>query len=270
MNFSDQPSSGRPSGLWVRSYGVESAVQFHSFAQFVLPLQGRLEMEVDGRVATLDRTLAAYVDEGVVHDQVSKHPNRILIVDISAEQLGEQAVAALASRRFLSISPAAAHLIDYMAASLNYDHTLERAGLWTPLLVNALLTDSDQPESRLELLTRAIEADPGADWSVAQMASRVGVSQSRLHTLFRAELDSTPVAWLAERRMDSVRRWLSSSELSLAEIAHRAGYSDQSALTRAVKKATGQTPADYRRQRKSLGQKDERISQEPRRDTELP
>lgn len=260
---SESSSSGRPSGLWIRSYGTQSAVQHHSFAQFVLPLEGTLEMEVDGLGARLDRTLAAYVDEGVVHDQVSRRPNRALIVDISAEQLDANAVSALASRRFLPISPAAGHLIDYMASSLQHDFPLERARLWTPLLVQALLTDSDQASTRLEGLLREMEADPTGEWSVAQMASRVGVSESRLHALFRAETDSTPVAWLAERKMDSVRRWLSTTDLSLAEIALRAGYSDQSAFSRSVKKATGLSPAEYRRQRSSLGPKHKRIAQEP-------
>ncbi len=249
---SEQPHIRRPLGLWVRSYGAESTVQSHNFAQFVLPLQGTLEMEVGGRGAHLDRTLAAYVDERVVHDQVSEHSNRILIVDISPEHLDAQAVEALAKRRFLPISPAAAHLIDYMAASLNTDHTLERAGLWTPLLVSALLTDLEQPTSRLAGLLQAVEANPSGDWSVPAMASRVGVSQSRLHALFQAELGTSPIAWLAERRLDSVRRWLSTTDLPIAEIAQRAGFSDQSALTRSVRKATGLTPADYRRQRKCL------------------
>lgn len=241
-----------PLGLWIRSYGAESTIESHSFAQFVLPLQGSLEMEVGGRGAVLDRTLAAYVDERVVHDQVSQHSNRILIVDISPQHLDPQAVEALARRRFLPVSPAAAHLIDYMAASLNTDHTLERAGLWTPLLVKTLLTDLEQPISRLADLLQAVEANPSSDWNVPEMASRVGVSQSRLHALFRAELGTSPIAWLAEKRLNCVRRWLSTTDLPISEIAHRAGFSDQSALTRSVRKATGLTPADYRRQRKSL------------------
>jgi AraC-like DNA-binding protein len=45
-----------------------------------------------------------------------------------------------------------------------------------------------------------------------------------------------------------VRRLLSSTDLSIAELAYRLGYADQSALTRAMRKAIGLTPAAYRRQ----------------------
>jgi AraC-like DNA-binding protein len=79
------------------------------------------------------------------------------------------------------------------------------------------------------------------------MAAHAGVSVSRLHALFRAELDSTPAAWLWGRRLDCVRQWLVGSDRPIAELAFRAGFADQSALTRALRRATGMTPAAYRR-----------------------
>jgi len=79
------------------------------------------------------------------------------------------------------------------------------------------------------------------------MATQAGVSVSRLHDLFRAELDTTPHAWLAEVRLRRVREGLAGSDLSIAELAYRSGYADQSTLTRAMRRATGMTPAAYRR-----------------------
>ena len=80
------------------------------------------------------------------------------------------------------------------------------------------------------------------------MARASGVSVSRLHALFREELDTTPHAWLLEQRLVKAREWLATTEAPIAEIALRAGFSEQSALTRALRKATGMTPAAYRRQ----------------------
>jgi transcriptional regulator GlxA family with amidase domain len=69
--------------------------------------------------------------------------------------------------------------------------------------------------------------------------------------LFREEHDTTPHAWLLEHRLARVRDWLTSTDAPIAEIALRAGFSEQSALTRALRKATGMTPAVYRRQHRS-------------------
>jgi AraC-like DNA-binding protein len=80
------------------------------------------------------------------------------------------------------------------------------------------------------------------------MARAAGVSVSRLHGLFREELASSPHAWLLAHRIGRACEWLASTATPIAEIALRAGFSEQSALTRALRKATGMTPAAYRRE----------------------
>ncbi|MBN9418869.1 hypothetical protein ABS71_21125 [bacterium SCN 62-11] len=198
--------------LWIRSYGPNGFLHNHQFAQLVLPLQGTLDIELEGRGALLDQTRAAYVAPGVRHDQISGEPNRFLIVDIPAH-LDELPL-------FPRISTGAARLIQRMART--------GAALWTPLLVDAL------------------QEEPRHSWTVSQMAERVGLSPSRLHTIFRQELETTPHAWLAERRLEDVQRWLTDTDRSIADIALQAGFSDQSALTKALRKATGKTPATFR------------------------
>lgn len=50
-------------------------------------------------------------------------------------------------------------------------------------------------------------------------------------------------------RRDAAMRLLGQSELSVAEVGYRLGFSDPSAFYRAFKRATGMTALDYRRQR---------------------
>lgn len=243
-----QYGTKHPIAISIRSYGQDSHVHAHGFAQLVLPLSGSLEIDIEGRSALLDRTRAAYVPEGVRHAQEGRLPNRFLVVDVPVENLNAPTTECLASRRFLQITPATAHLIDYMAASLAGDATARRATLWTPLLLDVLTDTLPQPGSRLAGLLAAADADESFGWKVADMAARAGMSASRLHALFREELGTTPHAWLAERRLEHVLRRLATTDMPIAEIAYRAGFSDQSALTRAVRKASGMTPTAYRRQ----------------------
>lgn len=86
---------------------------------------------------------------------------------------------------------------------------------------------------------------------------------SRLHALSRSEWGLSPQAWLAERRIGHVRKWLTESDLPIADLALRAGYADQSALTRAMQRLTGLTPAAYRRQTR-LEQKNRSPEQDSR------
>ncbi|MFC4313842.1 helix-turn-helix domain-containing protein [Steroidobacter flavus] len=233
----------------MRSYGTQSTVDTHNYSQLVLPLAGELSMDIAGRGAILDRTVAAYVEAGSRHDQVSDVANRALILDLQPRDLDARAADRLASRPYMSMTPEATNLIDYMGASLNKGRVLpHKLQLWVPLLVDALLGDEPQTPSRLASLLTAMESDLSKNWTVDIMAERVGVSASRLHAIFQESLGKSPRAWLMDLRLQQVCRLLTNTELSIAELAYRSGYADQSALTRAMRKATGLTPAAYRRQ----------------------
>jgi AraC-like DNA-binding protein len=232
----------------MRSYGTQSTVDTHDYSQLVLPLAGELSMDIAGRGAVLDRSVAAYVEAGSRHDQVSDVANRALILDLQPRDLDARTADRLASRPYMSMTPEAANLVDYMGVSLAKGRVLpHKLKLWVPLLVDALLGEEPQIPSRLASLLTAVETDLSKNWTVEIMAERVGVSGSRLHAIFQESLGKSPRAWLTDLRLEQVCRLLTHTELSIAELAYRSGYADQSALTRAMRKATGLTPAAYRR-----------------------
>ncbi len=82
----------------MRSYAAQSTADRHDFAQIVLPLAGELSMDIAGREALLDRSVAAYVEAGSRHDQVSEATNRSLILDLQARDLDVRTADRLAKR----------------------------------------------------------------------------------------------------------------------------------------------------------------------------
>ena len=230
--------------LSFRSYGADGVMHRHDHVQLVLPVVGRLEIEIGGRGGRLDTGRAAFVAPGADHVQAGDGASRFLIVECEQADLGEAAVERMRRQVFLPISPAARRLIEFVDLSASMSSTT--AWRCTPLLLEALL-DVPQAPSRLEILSRRIELEPGLDWSVPAMAQVAGVSPSRLHALFRAELGRTPQQLLSEIRLRAVQDGLARSTASIAELAFKAGYSDQSALTRAMRRGTGLTPGAYRR-----------------------
>jgi AraC-like DNA-binding protein len=240
--------------LHLRSYDVLTAPDRHDYGQLVLPLSGALLLDVEGRQGVLDPLHAGFVAPGAWHAQHGDASNRSIIVDIGADALAPGAGERLFERPFAPLGPASRKLIEFMALMLKPDSgggtgapTSVVQG-WVPLLVDTLTLDAPRPASRLAALCARIEADPGLAWTTASMAASLGCSVSRLHALFRDELDASPHAWLLEHRLGKACEWLASTEVPIAEIALRAGFSEQSALTRALRRATGMTPAAYRRQ----------------------
>ncbi|EJL92818.1 DNA-binding domain-containing protein, AraC-type [Herbaspirillum sp. CF444] len=238
--------------LTFRSYGADGVLHRHEHVQIVLPMQGEMDIEVDGRGDKLDIARAAFVAPDTSHVQSASGENRFLILDCDPADIGEDDAERLRLQTFLPIPAAVRRLLDFIDLSIGADRPAGQlpealARHCTPLLLDAL-TAMPQRASRLHALLRRMEAAPGRAWTAATMARMANLSVSRLHALFKAELQQTPQEWLSDLRLRLVQEALVESDVPLAELALRAGYSDQSALTRAMRRTTGLTPSAYRKQ----------------------
>ncbi|WP_217899007.1 helix-turn-helix transcriptional regulator [Oceanicola sp. 22II-s10i] len=123
-------------------------------------------------------------------------------------------------------------------------------------LVSALLVtgapDSDPGNARLTAaqlrrVEARFEAGGGRRRTTAQLAEAVGLSESWFAQVFRNTTGQSPHQWQQARRIDMTRRMLTDTTLSVAEIADRLGFADQSHLTKAFRQTVGATPAAWRR-----------------------
>ena len=92
----------------------------------------------------------------------------------------------------------------------------------------------------------AMHADPGRKWSVPELSREALVSASSLDQRFRDVLGMPPIRYLTGWRMHAARSLLSSTELSVATVAHRVGYDSEEAFSRAFKRAHGISPGRWR------------------------
>jgi len=82
---------------------------------------------------------------------------------------------------------------------------------------------------------------------VGDLAREVGVSAEHLVRLFRRDLGITPGAYLRRERLARAVHLLTHTGLSVAEVAHRAGFATPHHLAASLRAATGQTPTELRR-----------------------
>ncbi len=83
--------------------------------------------------------------------------------------------------------------------------------------------------------------------SVADMAAVAGCSPSTLDRRIRKVFGLSPRQLVLRTRIDQATSLLTTTELPIAEIAHRTGFYDQAVFTRTFGRLTGGTPAQYRR-----------------------
>lgn len=99
---------------------------------------------------------------------------------------------------------------------------------------------------QLRRVTELIDADLAGRIQLSTLAAACGLSVGHFSRAFRQSVGMPPYRWLVQRRID-VAKSLLRTDLPIAELALRCGFSDQSHLTRVFKHAVGQTPGDWRR-----------------------
>ena len=89
---------------------------------------------------------------------------------------------------------------------------------------------------------------PAHPWTIASLGSEVGVSRSVLAERFRRYLSESPMAYLAQWRLQLGAQLLKSTSRSVADIAAEVGYESEPSFNRAFKRQFGLPPARFRSQ----------------------
>lgn len=221
----------------LRRYLGPTGLECHDYAQWVLPVRGELQFEVGGNGGHLDRLQGAFVAPGQTHDLEALGENCCLIVDCPPGVLDDDTLEHLYRRPWLALPADVRQRLQGLPGNGLKDDPLPR------LLRHFAPAGSG---ARLQALCMAVVSAPGMDWSVARLAAMAGVSGSRLHALFVREFGLAPQAWVSAARLRWAKRQLLGSDASISEIAQRAGYSEQSAFTRALRRESGRTPRQWR------------------------
>ena len=94
-----------------------------------------------------------------------------------------------------------------------------------------------------------MHGDPGHDWTVEELAGRVGASRSSLAQRFSDLLGQAPMQYLTRWRLTIAAQRLRDERVNLARLAEDSGYESEAAFNRAFKRALGTTPGAWRKAR---------------------
>jgi AraC family transcriptional regulator len=124
----------------------------------------------------------------------------------------------------------------------------------TALLVSSRRNSSRQLRGglarwRLRRALEFFEANLSQDIRLEEVANLVGLSQSQFARAFRVSMSKPPYQWLLDARIRRAREMLLDNRTPVAEIAIRAGFADQSHLTKVFHRITGATPAQWKNSR---------------------
>jgi AraC-like DNA-binding protein len=95
-------------------------------------------------------------------------------------------------------------------------------------------------------IDECIDAQLESRVDITELATSVGFSPSHFFRMFRKSFGMTPHSYIMRRRLSLAQELLTKTDLGLAEIALKAGFSDQSHFCRSFHRFTGLPPRAFR------------------------
>jgi AraC family transcriptional regulator len=86
---------------------------------------------------------------------------------------------------------------------------------------------------------------------VADLCALIQRSEAHFSRAFKRTLGASPHAFVIQRRLELAGQHMLQTEAPLSDIALRCGFTDQAHLSRRFREATGETPAAWRRARRT-------------------
>lgn len=95
-----------------------------------------------------------------------------------------------------------------------------------------------------------IHQKPSEPWTIAKLASEVGMSRSPFAAKFTSLVGEPPLSYLTKWRMNLAAGYLRDDQISVREIAERVGYESQASFTNAFKRSFSLSPREYKEKHK--------------------
>ncbi len=217
----------------LRRYRGDYRAHSHGFAQVLVGLAGRLELEVDGRAAVVDASSGLVIPAGAQHAFMAAQEASVWVVDAPVQpglDRWRRFAAPHAWQRSVGVGRAG----DAMAAKALIDALRQAPQVQVRRAVE------------LALLEPALAASLHGTWPTARMAALFGLSPQRFHARLLALTGETPQGLLRRLRLDRATDLLRAGH-GLDTVALQVGYRTASALAFALRRDRGAGARGLRR-----------------------
>lgn len=247
---------------------METVFRTNPKLEIWLVTQGQVDLRINGRLTRLRAGMALMIDRGQIikvartNDSFQMTMVRVDPFDLFAPQLTEHYVTpfietighhvlhpAVPSDKVIleTIDKVIRNLKKDSAFAL-LDATLQLAVVWRYWIQQSpVATRSGQ--ARMKRMITYIHDHDTMKLSLEEIATAGGLSRAECCRYFTKWGDTSPLAYVQNIRMQRAARLLCETNLPVAEVAHRLGFSSVSHFVQTFKRVHGRTPLAYRKQK---------------------
>lgn len=240
----------------------ESYPHTHYFAELFYVLGGSGSFLVEDRSFPISRNDLVIINPNIVHTEISSKKSPLEYIVLGVDGLN---FLIYDQREYLSFHSSSIKedlnfyfhtILDEMA-----DQKKDCEKVCQNLLEALIIQLTRRTSSPVEILPsqkkitrecgrakRYIDANFREDISLASLAAIVGLNKYYLAHTFTEIYGISPINYLTQKRIFTSQELLTSTDMSLSEIALQCGFSSQSYFSQCFRKSCGLTPTAYRRQ----------------------
>lgn len=252
---------------------------WHDEFEFILMTEGTATIHIENQSIPLENGNAILINSSILHsiDKVQHTPCRCHSLVFHARLIGGSVESIFwqklitpiiqdTSLRYLCLSPTIPwqnEFIEAMAAAWQMiaDETddfenetrylLSKAFRWLTIhqqVKNSLPDKQEQLNAeRTKMMIQYIEENYSSELTLKMIADSASISKSACLRCFRQTINSTPIQYLIQYRIEKAAETLKTTNDRVNEIAMNCGFSDISYFTKCFRELKGCTPLAYRK-----------------------
>src|SRR5262245_22542890 len=224
--------------------GVNRVVPPRAGSILVVPAGGPARYRWSSHSDSLHVFLESRLVARVAAEVFDLDPARTPVLPLDGLDHAPLRAAMLAVNDELTAGAAGGRLAAESLANLLAVHLIRNASARRP---PTRRTDGALPRGKLRAVVEYVEEHLDAGLTVGQMAAAAHLSAYHFARQFKAATGAPPHQYVLGRRVERAQQLLQQDlDLSLAEIAASAGFSDQSQFSHHFKRLIGVTPGQFR------------------------
>ncbi len=230
------------------SKGVNVSKHTHQALELVYYVRGSGKSTIRKQVHRVQRHVLAVIPAGVPHDQINL--TDLTSICVGVLHSGLEPLQGTWNDSTGIIGKLLGLLLEELKnKKTGFDSISNGILLEVQGLIQRLAQEAQCPPKKEALVHKALEIIQRHDGalSVSDIANRLYVSKDYLRHLFREYAGKSPIKYILQAKLEKAQALLADKNLRIGEIAVLSGFENAYYFSRLFRKATGQSPTDFRK-----------------------
>lgn len=229
--------------MHLRSYSGEIYAHSHDYYQWVLPIEGALELEINKQSNRVEHNKGAFIRPTELHSYASYNHNEFLVLNI----LPQRWMVKMDIPPFWELSPALEHYLRFAKYYLVQQQNDRIANALIKDFLLKLLTQNflSQLDQRVLVAKNWIDVHFAEPINLKLLALECCLSVSQLQRRFKDALGQTIADYWRTVRLQQAQFLLKKRMSTIDHIAHDVGYESSAAFSRSFSRLFGISPSKW-------------------------